>query len=301
MDFMTNLILTALVYLLIPTILYLDAKGSGRQYGLSTIKKIVIINGACGWLFWRIIEIEMVGEVSSGVAVVLWSWIAYKILKKCELKEEPHKDEEQNNSCDDVDKTDIDKDNVDTKYSLSREDEEPISFRPGDAMSETAFVPPQNEQNVKMSLSLEGEAPTKHGDFTISGDDVRLDKDQDEKAPFTETVNTETTPKAIDKGKKGKHKVIIAILSILLVISIVMNIRQRQIYDVGLSFLEWRVERDEERLEFYDENIVLVNDDGTDRYHKYDCYKFGDYDFWAFNVEFAESHGYEPCPDCCQD
>lgn len=59
-------------------------------------------------------------------------------------KEDTLKEEETNNSCDGVDKTDIDKDNADTKYSLS----------------------------------MEGETPTKYGDFTISGDDVRLDNDQ---------------------------------------------------------------------------------------------------------------------------
>lgn len=89
-DFIVNLILTAFIYLLVPFMFCLNSKGTGRQYEHSTIKKIVIINAICGWILFRIIEIEMTGTSSAGIAVFLWSWIAYKLLKKHELIDDPY-------------------------------------------------------------------------------------------------------------------------------------------------------------------------------------------------------------------
>ena len=54
-----------------------------------------------------------------------------------------------------------------------------------------------------------------------------------------------------------------------------------------------------DKVNFLDNHIVVVEDDGTNLYHKYDCSKFlGNY-FWAFNTEAAKSEGYDPCPLCC--
>ncbi len=56
-----------------------------------------------------------------------------------------------------------------------------------------------------------------------------------------------------------------------------------------------------DRLKFYDEFIVFVEDDGTDFYHKYECDKFKGEDFWAYNIEQAIWRDYKPCPLCCED
>ena len=53
------------------------------------------------------------------------------------------------------------------------------------------------------------------------------------------------------------------------------------------------------QIAFFDEFVVFVEDDGTNLYHKYGCYKFKGDSFWAFNVEAAEDQEYEPCPYCC--
>ena len=52
-------------------------------------------------------------------------------------------------------------------------------------------------------------------------------------------------------------------------------------------------------LDFYDRCIVLVADNGSKKYHKYDCYIFQNCDsFWAYNTEAAEANGYTACPQC---
>lgn len=53
-----------------------------------------------------------------------------------------------------------------------------------------------------------------------------------------------------------------------------------------------------EKIDFVDEFIVFVEDDGTNLYHKYECFKFKDNSFWAFNVEAAIYEGYTACPYC---
>ena len=55
----------------------------------------------------------------------------------------------------------------------------------------------------------------------------------------------------------------------------------------------------ENDLYFYDKYVVFVSDDGTNIYHKVDCYKFDSSYFWAYNVEAAKGKGYRPCSWCC--
>ena len=54
----------------------------------------------------------------------------------------------------------------------------------------------------------------------------------------------------------------------------------------------------EEKMDFYDEHVVFVEDDGTMLYHTYDCYRFDKDNFFAFNVAYAEAEGYAPCDQC---
>ena len=56
--------------------------------------------------------------------------------------------------------------------------------------------------------------------------------------------------------------------------------------------------RNYRKVNFFDEHVVLVEDDGTGFYHKYDCSKFKGNYFWAYNKEAADDRGYRPCPDC---
>lgn len=108
MDLMASLMITAIVYLFVPVIL-LIAPITDRTWSLSTIKKIVIINGVCCWLLFSIVSIEAGGN-GAGPAVFFWSWVAYKMLKK-KLVTTTKKDT-----------------NKDTSFSISSENETPVRY-----------------------------------------------------------------------------------------------------------------------------------------------------------------------------
>ena len=54
----------------------------------------------------------------------------------------------------------------------------------------------------------------------------------------------------------------------------------------------------QDQVDFMDETIALVLDDGTEYYHTFECYKEYGGRFLAFNITAAENNGYTPCPDC---
>ena len=64
--------------------------------------------------------------------------------------------------------------------------------------------------------------------------------------------------------------------------------------------LEQELQQGREKLDFFDEHIVMVENDNTNLYHKYECYGFKGNDYWIYNVENAEYLGYDPCPNCCK-
>ena len=188
--------ITAIAYLFVPVIFCVIGYKTNRSYSLSTIRKIVIINGACVWLIFQVIRINA-GETGISGAIFLWSVVAYWLMKKFLLQERANKPHEENYYKD------------------------PIN-------------------------------PFQH----------------------------------IDRKDK-RYKATIVVISLLLALSCCLNI-----YQFG------RNENSNEKLEFYDECIVFVEDDGTDLYHIYECDRFkGDY-FWAYNIEQAEYRGYKPCPIC---
>ena len=51
-------------------------------------------------------------------------------------------------------------------------------------------------------------------------------------------------------------------------------------------------------INFIDEFVVFVEDDGTNWYHKYQCSRFRADSFWAYNIDAALAEGYKPCPYC---
>ena len=114
----------------------------------------------------------------------------------------------------------------------------------------------------------------------------------------------------------NKKNLLPIILSVILLISIIANIwlavdldlyqdiawnRLQTIWDLEEENDEW-VEtclKFIEKLYFYETYVVIVPDDGTNRYHIYGCDRLGDYDFWAYNTEAAKAKGYKACPYCC--
>lgn len=78
-----NLFVTVIAYLFIPTIFCMLRK----ELTLSRIKLIVGVNGFCVWLIFMIIRINA-GIDGTSYAVVLWSSVAYFLMKKFCLKSE---------------------------------------------------------------------------------------------------------------------------------------------------------------------------------------------------------------------
>ena len=101
----------------------------------------------------------------------------------------------------------------------------------------------------------------------------------------------------------------LVIVSFVLLISLIANI----VLAVNVADLDraYNINRDkvenyediiddlENDLYFYDRYVVFVPDDGTNIYHKADCYKFDSYYFWAYNVDAAKYKGFSPCNWCC--
>ncbi len=203
--FIISTTITATAYLIVPLICLLIAHKTNRGYSPATINKIVIFNSIVVWLLFRVEDIISGEDFQSGASVILWSWVAYKILKKYALREEP---EEAN---------------------------------------------PEELESEK----------------------------------------TETTNSFSSEAKKEKQRTSTVVVSILLALSIVLNVYQYcatpQLDNNSLN----------QKLEFFDEHVVFVEDDGTNLYHKYDCYRFVGDCYWAYNIENAIYIGYEPCPRCC--
>jgi hypothetical protein len=62
--------------------------------------------------------------------------------------------------------------------------------------------------------------------------------------------------------------------------------------------LEIQVWENKEIANFVDDYVVFIEDDGTDLYHKFDCYKFKGENFWVLNTEAAIVRDYTACPYC---
>lgn len=143
---MADIAITSFVYLLVPMIIWL-APITDRTLSLSTIKKIVIINGVCCWLLIAIVSIETGGN-GHGAAVFLWSWVAYKMLKKKFVTTKPSKD---------TDKPKEKNEYIGTMTKFNRTDTT------------------KSKNDIHICVSKEGETPVRYGKLAISGNDVRLE------------------------------------------------------------------------------------------------------------------------------
>ena len=76
-------------------------------------------------------------------------------------------------------------------------------------------------------------------------------------------------------------------LAIALILSILINISQ---LDKIMAY--------EDLATFVDRYVVCIENDGSELYHKFDCYKFDGESFLVYNISKAERLGYSPCPSC---
>lgn len=111
------------------------------------------------------------------------------------------------------------------------------------------------------------------------------------------------------KGIKiTKFTYITTIVAVFLIISVVFNIFQNiknqelntEIDNLieSVDDLENDIWQYKTNANFVDEYVVFVEDDGTNLYHKIDCYRFKRESFWIYNVPTAENYDYSPCPLC---
>jgi len=118
------------------------------------------------------------------------------------------------------------------------------------------------------------------------------------------------------KGIKfTKFSITVIILSVVLLTSVIINFAQYSEIDYlngrvnywsneteklkdEVSDLEWEKMKQGWSLDFYEEHVVIVPDDGTRKYHKYGCDDLDTSSFWAFNTEAAIQKGYRACSKC---
>ncbi len=62
--------------------------------------------------------------------------------------------------------------------------------------------------------------------------------------------------------------------------------------------LEAQARIDKEMIDFVNDYVVFIEDDGTELYHKYDCIRFKGESFWVYNLVAAENRGYTKCYYC---
>ena len=65
-----------------------------------------------------------------------------------------------------------------------------------------------------------------------------------------------------------------------------------------ISNLEGELEVCYMEIDFIDDYVVFIEDDGTNLYHKYQCYRFTANSFYVFNIDYAVGEGYVPCQLC---
>lgn len=130
-------------------------------------------------------------------------------------------------------------------------------------------------------------------------------------------------------GIKINKLFVIILLSVLLISSVVLNAVQliagnqvKQELDVALgknnkllnevanleskvkskesevSKLAKQVASQKELVEFIDNYVVFEENDGTNRYHKFNCKKFKKNKFYVYNLSQAGTWGTYPCPSC---
>lgn len=62
--------------------------------------------------------------------------------------------------------------------------------------------------------------------------------------------------------------------------------------------LEDEIEESIPLISFVDKHVVFIENDGTNKYHKFECIKFKRKSFWVYNTEAAKGKGYTPCSLC---
>lgn len=227
--FLLDLFIAIIAYLLVPTIFCIAGYNANRSYSLKTIKKIVFINGACVWFIIQIIRFY-IGETKLSISgVLLWSWVAYWMMKKFLL--EKNAESENGNEI---------------EFEIVNKNEKKRNFK-------ILFIVAIISLALSLALNLY--------QFGINNQ------------------NNQKLKQALAQELEEKYK-------------LEQELQQNR-------ELEQELQQNRDKLEFFDEYVVFVEDDNTNLYHKYECHRFKAEEFWAYNIDKADNLGYEPCPYCC--
>lgn len=313
LELIVSFALTLFGYLFVPVILAF----LGKKYGAKKIKRINTINCIVVWVLFRILQITLTGESSSGVAVFLWGTVGYWILKRNCLEET---EIEAVPSSETASKT------SDIYMSLSNENEVQGKYGRNDG--------PLSDLVLKHDEEIPGVVPMQPKEYnkTVSIPESPVAEKKSKKYcsrcgnPIDpDTKKCRGCGKQYFKGIPWKK-----FLGIITILSFALNVhfyfKTMELTDInalletengtlkeeidGLKFdiyelktrkgeLERKLDTYAEEIAFYDEYIVFVADDGSRLYHNYDCAFFQNCtSFWVYGFEEAERKGYKPCSLC---
>ncbi len=138
-------------------------------------------------------------------------------------------------------------------------------------------------------------------------------KQKESKKIFCKTCGSEvdqSTRKCSNCGKQyfklpnSKITMIVSGIIILLLLGVIVY-QQSQYKDELNNTNEALKEKTTEMIqmrgkaEFMDSSVVIVPDDGTKLYHKFECKNLNlDNGYWVYHSEAADSEDYKPCPVC---
>ena len=282
-----DLLLTVFAYLLVPTIVAF----SGKKYEAKQIKRISIVNCVIVWILFRILQLALIGEASTGGAVFLWGYVGYWILTRKALKVTPssQKPPSQNTS---------------NAFSFSNLDD--VSYVHSSHLtsgSDIALVLDSSNEDGSNS-----KAPNTH---RVTPTIIH----QTHHEPIDTKVSTE--PRSLQKNPWRKFLIIV---EILFFVSFAFNIylffdnqalaeenqfltSENSILQRDLAAetsdklnLQKSLANSSEKADFYERYVVLIADDETNLYHNYDCPRFQTCEyFWIYTLEEARDSGFEPC------
>lgn len=215
-----------------------------KELTKSQIKRIAIVNGICVCVIFMIISIETTGKSTAGGAL-LWPYVSYSLMKKfCQKK------------SDDI--------------------------RPVNEQAKPEA--PNSVEDVRFSLSYEGEKRTLGGSYRFDGKDFRTPLNEtaleQDIAPKANSENKQddnvSQEKEETKRKSGVKWIPLLCTILLLVFSVICNISQ------GVRIAELEKEPDYfvsypddyyeicDKAEFLDENIVFVIEGYGNYFYTYD-------------------------------
>lgn len=299
-----NLALTILAYLFIPIIICLSKK----KFSLTQIKKIATVNALFVAFTLMIISINN-GDDSPSVGGLIWGYVAYELMKKKCLLDDDRIKKVKNNSKE--------RGENGTTYSLSDKNEKPRKYGTYNIYGEDIMYQPSEEDNK--DLQREYEMPQDSSPYHVDANsDIRNNNSHSEKNKSPQKRFSAAIPilsvillfccmlcfdfyfRAKDKNEyRALEEVVSKLESEKLALNDEISALNRKIsgLDYAVYALENQISKNEDKLNFYDEFVVFVVDDGSNWYHKYGCELF-EGDFWAYNVDNAEHKGYIPCKVC---